>query len=470
MHPSQLPRRAAGILALVTSIALVIASAPASGDVRDSSAGGPSAAAADEGRSSTRVPVRWFVPDGNSAAPIDVARAKPISWVPGADALARSLQPVPPVQAPVVTIPPRAPSSTRAEDDMSRPSATFQSHIPFTRAEVLDPTVYPYVVHGKLFVEWGGAVGLCSGTVVTSNNSSVVVTAAHCLMNPNNGSTPDRLLFAPGYRLGNAPFGLWESIGFGVTAEWGRSVSDGAADPRYDVGAIVLRPNDDGQTIGDLLGTRGISFNQDAFQLFDAFGYPSAGPFDGERLWLCDSETSELLTLYPAPRPHAIGCDMTPGSSGGGWVVGDAFVNSLNSFRLLGHDDVMYGPQFGSSALDLYEFASDYDGESVPPITHEMSVSIKASGHLVLAGRLTANDGYGPCTRRAFIEVFKKKSSSKKPTGGRVVKTGLTDRRGRFRVKVPDKPGYYYIKSPRSFPDDDNLCSKAKSKVKRHRH
>jgi hypothetical protein len=261
-----------------------------------------------------------------------------------------------------------------------------------------------------------------------------------------------------------------------VTPEWANSVgSPAGADPRYDIGAFVVNFDENGQAIGDVLGTRGIVFNQPALRLFDSFGYPVAGPiFEGERLWLCDSETSDLLDLFPAPQPHGIGCDMTPGSSGGGWVLEDNFVNSVNSFKLLDHDDVMYGPQFGTSAQDLYNVASDHDPSAPPPdpTTHKMTVSIDLSRHLVVSGTMKAKDGYKPCTREAPIKIFRKKlSSPKRPRGGRLVTRTETNLEGKFRVgKVRDKPGFYYVKSPAGLVDDVNLCSATKSGVKAHRH
>jgi V8-like Glu-specific endopeptidase len=474
MPHKHLPRHVAKILALLAGLALLLVQLPASGAASESIAG---QTAADEtgSESKARRAENWFVLDpapASYAESLDLKSAKPISWTPDIGALSRSLKAAPEVQAPPVSIAPRAPSNT-GESQLSRSiRPSFQSHIPFTRTEILDPTVYPFVIHGKVFLDHGDSLGLCSGTVVTSNNQSVVMTAAHCLVDPVTGATPQAIAFAPGYRLNNAPFGLWDAVAFGVTPEWANSI--GNADPRYDIGSFVLAPNANGQAIGDLLGTRGIVFNQPALRLFDSFGYPAASPFDGERLWLCDSETSDLLDLFPAPQPHGIGCDMTPGSSGGGWVLEDNFVNSVNSFKLLDHPDVMYGPQFGTSAHDLYTLASDYDSSEPPPhpTTHKMTVSINLSRHLVVSGTMKAKDGYKPCTRGAPINVFKKKlSSSKKPRGGRVVAKTQTNLQGKFRVgNVPDKPGYYYVKSPAGSVDDANDCSATKSGVKVHRH
>jgi V8-like Glu-specific endopeptidase len=477
MPRKDLPRHAAKILALLTGLALLLVQLPASGAASDAIAG---RSALDEtgSPSKARRAENWFVLDpvpASYAESLDLSRAKPISWTPDIGALSRSLTAAPEVQAPPVSIAPRAPSTTEKSQLSRSIRPSFQTHIPFTRTEIPDPTVYPFVIQGKVFLDHGNALGLCSGTVVTSNNQSVVMTAAHCLVDPVTGATPQAIAFAPGYQLNNAPFGLWEADAFGVTLEWANSAgSPAGADPRYDIGAFVVGRDANDQAIGDLLGTRGITFNQPPFQLFDSFGYPAAAPFDGERLFLCDSSTSDLSDLFPAPQPHGIGCDMTPGSSGGGWILNDSFVNSVNSFKLVDHPNVMYGPQFGTSAQDLYNLASDYDGSEPPPdpTTHRMTVGINLSGHLVISGTMRAKDGYKPCTRGAPIKIFKKKlSSSKRPRGGRLVRKAETNFQGKFRAgNVPDKPGYYYVKSPAGSVDDANLCSATKSAVKAHRH
>ena len=52
----------------------------------------------------------------------------------------------------------------------------------------------------------------------------------------------------------------------------------------------------------------------------------------------------------------AIRCDMTGGSSGGGWIVGGN-VYSVNSYGYLTQPNVMYGPYQGSVAQQLYTSA-----------------------------------------------------------------------------------------------------------------
>jgi hypothetical protein len=48
-----------------------------------------------------------------------------------------------------------------------------------------------------------------------------------------------------------------------------------------------------------------------------------------------------------------IDCDMTGGSSGGGWIVGGN-VHSVNSYKYTFDPNSMYGPYHGQGAADLY--------------------------------------------------------------------------------------------------------------------
>ena len=78
--------------------------------------------------------------------------------------------------------------------------------------------------------------------------------------------------------------------------------------------------------------------------------------FNGQRLWICESP---LITNDTSASPPTMGidCNMTGGSSGGGWIVGNA-VYSVNSYGYLNQPGVMYGPYQDSVAQSLYNRAS----------------------------------------------------------------------------------------------------------------
>lgn len=210
------------------------------------------------------------------------------------------------------------------------------------------PTPYP-PEHGKVFFTLGGTNYVCSGTALDSSNGSVVWTAGHCV-NEGPGAYATNWAFVPAYRDGSAPYGTWTARTLLSSSQWANG-----GDISYDNGAAVMNTSG-GNTLNSVVGGRGIAFNYARNQFYRSYGYPAAPPFTGERLWVCESQLSHS-DPSTSPQTMAIGCDMTGGSSGGGWVVGDS-VYSVNSYGYLTEPNVMYGPYQGSEAQSLYSSAS----------------------------------------------------------------------------------------------------------------
>jgi V8-like Glu-specific endopeptidase len=217
--------------------------------------------------------------------------------------------------------------------------------IPFSRYE---PATYN-PAHGKVFFSDGYANYVCSGTALTSGNESVVWTAGHCV-NEGPGAFYTNWAFVPGYRDGAGPYGTWTARTLLTTAAWAQSGDFG-----YDLGAAVVNTSD-GVTLTDTVGSRGAAFNEPAEQHYLSHGYPAAPPFSGGRMYVCESDLAARDTSA-SPPTMAIGCDMTGGSSGGGWVVGDS-VLSVNSYGYRTQPGVMYGPYQGFVAQQLYASAA----------------------------------------------------------------------------------------------------------------
>ena len=97
------------------------------------------------------------------------------------------------------------------------------------------------------------------------------------------------------------------------------------------------------------------AFNYARAQQYNAYGYPAAKPFNGRRLWKCDSALYMNDTGRTLPT-MGIQCNMTGGSSGGGWVAGGA-VASVNSYTYGGLKNTMFGPYQGAVAQSLYQTA-----------------------------------------------------------------------------------------------------------------
>jgi V8-like Glu-specific endopeptidase len=265
--------------------------------------------------------------------------------------------------------PPQA--STR---DASGPAPTAGSTASFTSFELTDTLSFPNRVHGKVFFTRPGVGNfVCSGTVVDAGNRSTVITAGHCVH--EGGAWATNFAFAPGYRnvngTGNAPYGVWPASDESAPQPWVNSEN-----LKYDVGAAVIARNGTGQTLENVVGARGIAFNQPIPQHVRSYGYPaqptSSHPFDGTRLWACDSTATvaDNPSTASGPNTMGIGCDMTGGASGGGWVADPSSgpLNGVNSYKYANQPNMMYGPYFGSSVQALYNFAA-----ATPPGTPRSS-------------------------------------------------------------------------------------------------
>lgn len=231
---------------------------------------------------------------------------------------------------------------------------------PVDRSEVQDPSQAPFRSHGKVFltITGGSAAGdyVCSGTALASNNRSVVWTAGHCVFDDLGGGYATNFSFVPAYHDGDAPFGEWPARELAAPQEW---QEDGNLS--YDLGAAVVAKDSQGRTLAEVVGGRGIGFNQPRTQQYTSFGYPAVQPpleFTGGRMFRCDSPLGG--TDNPpggGPATNWISCDMNGGSSGGGWVAGST-VLSINSYSyclIEFCEQRLYGPYQGDAARDLYE-------------------------------------------------------------------------------------------------------------------
>lgn len=216
--------------------------------------------------------------------------------------------------------------------------------------------------HGKVFFGLGGTDYVCSGTALKAPAENVVWTAGHCVY----GSTgvlqegfASNWEFVPAYRSGDAPFGEWPKAAEGLqaTTQWKQS-SEGClplefcGDVAHDFGAAnVVKLG--GRTLQDRVGGRPIKFNGPRDRTYKAIGYPQDSPFNGQRMYGCNSAFKGNDSGQGNPPPMRITCDMTGGSSGGGWVAGGK-VASVISYGYDSEPNNLYGPYQGSSAQALY--------------------------------------------------------------------------------------------------------------------
>ena len=220
-------------------------------------------------------------------------------------------------------------------------------------------------MNGKVFFTLGGSNYVCSGTAVAASTGvNLVWTAGHCV---TDGSAAQdfatNFMFVPGYYRGAEPFGRWAYTQLDSTPGW---EAQGGDRFRYDVGAArVVRTTDASATLAATVGTRPVAFGLNPTgRRIVSYGYPAAGKFNGSQQYACASpfrrwDDTALLD------PMQISCDMTGGSSGGGWFhdvnannVAEATepLISVNSYGYQFEKNTMYGPYMasGGQAQALY--------------------------------------------------------------------------------------------------------------------
>jgi V8-like Glu-specific endopeptidase len=332
--------------------------------------------------------------------------------------------------------------------------------IPYERFEIAgDYTAYPYSTNGRVFVTFPSGSGFCSATAVNSDNGSVVVSAAHCMYQAALGGWFISWNFVPAYKDGDAPLGEWPAVSGFVATPWIQFET-----VRHDVGAAVVAKNGVDQSLVEVAGGRGIAWNIEEEQSFQSFGYPSRPPFSGERMISCVSAFGgNDQPPGPGPATLSMGCDMTAGSSGGGWIVESQYLNSVTSYGLSNEDEVLYGPYFGDAVAMTFGAAS---AEGVTgPATHNLAILMKLKRHLTIKGRVTSVDGYNACTRDALVRVQRRRNRR-----WSTVESRRTNEIGRSRIAVPDKRGRYRIFVPARVLNQDHECSAATSRTKKHKH
>ncbi len=209
---------------------------------------------------------------------------------------------------------------------------------------IIDPTKYPYRTQGKLFFNQGGGSFVCSATVVNTPTQRVIFSAGHCAV--DEGAVSSNVAFVPGYHNGVRPYGTFVATKLYSINGWIQS-----GNFSYDISAAVLGGR---RKVAAVVGSRGIKFNLARQQNFVSFGYPAAPPFNGQNLYSCPSPFRGLDPSTSNPQTQWITCNMTGGSSGGGWIVQNAYLNSVNSYGYKSKPGRMYGPYFGSAAVNLY--------------------------------------------------------------------------------------------------------------------
>ncbi|MBO3143802.1 trypsin-like serine peptidase [Dermatophilus congolensis] len=248
------------------------------------------------------------------------------------------------------TAAPTAKPTEPAKQQSAQPMSYAGTTVPRAAAEAPRPTI------GKVFFKMRGKDYVCSANSVQSKNKSVVATAGHCAN--DKGQYADSFMFVPAYENGKAPLGEWVGVRAYTPTDW---VQRG--EMNMDTAFVVIAPAEDGSKLADKVGATGVAFNQPRGQEYSAFGYPAAKPFDGQTLKSCHGKAQD--DRHNSKRTsQGIPCDMTGGSSGGPWFVGNGYdpaksvQNSVNSYGYKNTGTDMYGPYWGKEIQQAYEDAS----------------------------------------------------------------------------------------------------------------
>ncbi len=213
-----------------------------------------------------------------------------------------------------------------------------------TGTAVSEPAVPQF---GKVFFTEGRTNYVCSGTATTSTNRDLVTTAGHCV-NEGPGAYVTNFAFVPAYNNGAAPYGTWAARGLLTTDQWKNS-----GDFDYDVGFAVMGTLN-GAHLTDVTHSYAPAFNAPRRQTMKAYGYPAAKPFNGQTLYSCTGVVTD--DTFGGSQDQGLACNMTGGSSGGGWIQNGA-LSSVTSFGYTGLKNVLFGPYFGTTIQSYYNTA-----------------------------------------------------------------------------------------------------------------
>ncbi|MBV9026381.1 MAG: hypothetical protein JO362_21895 [Streptomycetaceae bacterium] len=194
---------------------------------------------------------------------------------------------------------------------------------------------------GALFALTGQVHHSCTASVVDSPHRNLVITAAHCVHTGAGGGYRDGIGFAPGYRDGGYPVGMWQVRSALVAPGWQES-----SDPAADVAFLVMEPRD-GRNIEDVVGGNPLQTGPDPGRT-RMVGYPDN---TDEPISCTGTATRYSDTQL---RIHCPG--FTAGTSGGPWL---AHTDPWGGGTVTG---VIGGYQYGGNSPDI-SYSSYFDDE-----------------------------------------------------------------------------------------------------------
>ena len=236
--------------------------------------------------------------------------------------------------------------SPRTMNDKSTPIQMIVPGVPSRSLKAAAPSVI-----GKLYIRKGTSTYVCSGSVIASFNGDTLLTAGHCVWDSDKQTWASDLMFVPAYSDGSEPYGPWVWRTVAAMQGWTQN-----QDFNYDVAVVLVATTREREHIQDLTGSLGMTRNLPQEAHTDAYGYP-LNIHRGEELASCSDEAT--AANIPDFNGMRLPCNMTGGSSGGPWTQNNDQQTSVNSFGIVGLDDVMFGPYFGDAVWNLWNQYQD---------------------------------------------------------------------------------------------------------------
>ncbi|WP_051829554.1 MULTISPECIES: trypsin-like serine peptidase [Streptomyces] len=401
MSPISRPSRAV-LGASVAALTMVVATAcgPDNSDPAGAETGAPTVAASASGKPGA-APIKlptveelktWKLDDWDKWAQANVITPA----VKGYWTLQKLLnaKPKPLPQAPAQD-PTQAPAQPTAQPTGAAPAQPTAAQPPAGPDQLpamvpAKPVAHPFPknmhVNGKIFFKDGNEDYVCSGTVISDpehpGKSNLVWTASHCLHGGKGNKYYTDITFAPAFNSNGVlsgagkqqakvedaePYGEWGATAGMVSPQWTAEADPEKGGPwsQFDFGIIkVANPDGSAKSLEETVGgSVPLWFNAPRDQLASVsnYGFPEGKPFDGVELEHCDGGKPSKKTGDPSrPAMLLIGCNMTGGSSGGGWYTTKDGKPALVSDTSIGNGANTYeaGPYLEDVAQHMFEYFS----------------------------------------------------------------------------------------------------------------
>jgi hypothetical protein len=231
---------------------------------------------------------------------------------------------------------------------------------------------------GKVYFSMAGGNWQCSGTPVTghtSNGFALVLTAGHCAVDETTGEFATNWMFIPAWdakpatfssacSAGTTTYGCWTASALVVDSGFATAGGFNDQATRHDwalavVGTGGFQNTDlESKVSSFALNVSSVAAGQPVY----AFGFPAAGKYHGNDLTYCSGNA--FTDSLNSNATFGVACDMTGGSSGGGWMApftassGTGSLGGLNSYGYSGIKN-MYGPDFNANTTAVFNDAKN---------------------------------------------------------------------------------------------------------------